>query len=189
MIARDEVLPERLEVLSAVGAPVCSGGEGSRGTTTRVRRIGPGVFPVTAGIGDARLDACRQCAVEAYRDLVLGTSEPCLGETRQVPQRLAAQEQGDAAASAAGASRPGTEDERHLVGTIDPQEPQCLQELRREMRLRRRALETERAYANWVSRFMRHCGSEDLRQFGEREIKAFLTQLAVEGNVAPNTQN
>ena len=55
--------------------------------------------------------------------------------------------------------------------------------------MRRKALETERAYAGWVSRFMRHCGSEDLRQFGDREIKSFLTQLAVEGNVAPNTQN
>ena len=121
--------------------------------------------------------------------MVLGTSEPCLGETRQVLQRLAAQEHDDAATGAAGASRPGVEDERHLIGRIDPQEPLCLQELQREMRLRRRALETERAYANWVSRFMRHCGSEDLRQFGDREIKSFLTQLAVEGNVAPNTQN
>ena len=86
-------------------------------------------------------------------------------------------------------SRPGVDDERHLVGAIDPHEPQCLQEMRRELRVRRKALETERAYVGWVSRFMRHCGSEDLRQFGDGEIKSFLTHLAVEGNVAPNTQN
>ncbi len=134
-----------------------------------------------------RLQAVR--AVEAYRDLVLGTGEPSLGEVRQVLQRAADADRGDTATDAAGDSRPGVEDERHLVGIIDPNEPQCLQELRREMRVRRKALETERAYAGWVSRFMRHCGSQELRQFGEREIKAFLTELAVEGNVAPNTQN
>jgi integron integrase len=134
-----------------------------------------------------RLQAVR--AVEAYRDLVLGTAEPCLGEARQVLQRLAADERNAAVVGATGASRPGTEDELQLVGKIDPHEPQCLQQLRREMRVRRKALETERAYAGWVGRFIRHCGSEDLCQFGEREIKTFLTQLAVEGNVAPNTQN
>jgi integron integrase len=134
-----------------------------------------------------RLQAVR--AVEAYRDLVLGTGEPSLGEIRQALQRLAAQESDKAVTGAAGASRAGVEDERHLVGIIDPEEPPCLQALRRELRLRRKALETERAYAGWISRFMQHCGSEDLQQFGEREIKSFLTQLAVEGNVAPNTQS
>ncbi|GEM_PF-1124968 len=134
-----------------------------------------------------RLQAVR--AVEAYRDLILRTGEPSLGEIRQALQRLAERERDDAAAGAAGASEPSVQDERHLVGMIDPGEPQCMQELRRELRVRRKALDTERAYAGWVSRFIRHCGSEDLRQFGEREIKSFLTQLAVEGNVAPNTQN
>jgi hypothetical protein len=134
-----------------------------------------------------RLQAVR--AVEAYRDLILRTGEPSLGEIRQALQRLAARERDQAATGAAGASEPGVEDERHLIGIIDPDEPQCLQELRRELRVRRKALETERAYVNWVSRFMQHCGSEDLRQFGEPEIRSFLTQLAVEGNVAPNTQN
>ncbi len=134
-----------------------------------------------------RLQAVR--AVEAYRDLVLRTGEPSLGEIRQTLQRLAEQERDEAATGAAGASRPGVADESHLVGLIDPNEPECLQKMRREMRLRRKALETERAYAGWASRFIRHCGSDDLRQFGEREIKSFLTQLAVEGNVAPNTQN
>jgi len=128
-------------------------------------------------------------AVEAYRDLVLRRGELSLGEVRQALQRLAEREREGAETGAAGASGPGVEDERHLVGMIDSKEPACLQELRREMRVRRKALDTERAYVGWVSRFMGHCGSEDLRQFGEREIKSFLTQLAVEGNVAPNTQN
>jgi hypothetical protein len=86
-----------------------------------------------------RLQAVR--TVEAYRDLVLGTGEPGLGEVRQVLQRLAAAEHEEA--GAAGSSRPGVEDERHLVGVIDPHEPQCLQEMRRELRVRRKASETE----------------------------------------------
>ena len=189
-IARDEVLPERLEVLSAAGAPVCSGGEGRRGTTARVRRIGPGVFPVTAGIGDARLAApAGSASGRGVPRLGIGHKRAVLGRDPPSPAKASGTRTWRRRNQRGGHSRPGTEDERHLVGTIDPQEAQCLQELRRETRLRRRALETERAYANWVSRFMRHCGSEDLRQFGDREIKSFLTQLAVEGNVTPNTQN
>lgn len=107
-----------------------------------------------------------------------------MAEIRQVLQRAAEEGRGDGVSGVTGASRPGTEDELHLVGMIDPHEPQCLQELRRELRVRRKASETERAYAGWVGRFMKHCGSEDLRQFGEREIKSFLTQLAEEEQAA-----
>jgi len=64
-----------------------------------------------------------------------------------------------------------------------------IQRMRKELRVRHKALETERAYVGWVERFMRHCGSEDLDQFGEPEIKAFLTYLAVEGDVTFGTQN
>ncbi len=122
-------------------------------------------------------------AGEAYRDLVLGTGEPSLGGGRPLLQRAA--ERGDTATGAAGDSRPGVEDELHLVGIIDPHEPPCLQEMRRELRVRRKAPQTERAYAGWVGRFIKHCGSDDLRQFGEREIKSFLTRVTVEGNVGP----
>jgi hypothetical protein len=125
----------------------------------------------------------------AQNDLILRTEEPSIGEIRRALQRLAARERDEATTGAAGAFEPGVEDERHLIGIIDSDEPNCVQELWRELRVRRKALETERAYVGWVSRFMQHCGSEDLRQFGEPEIRSFLTQLAVEGNVAPNTQN
>jgi len=37
-------------------------------------------------------------------------------------------------------------------------------------------------------RFIQHCGSADLGSFGEGEIKTFLTDLAVEGNVTVGTQ-
>ncbi len=74
-----------------------------------------------------RLQAVR--AVEAYRDAVLRRGEPSLGEVWQALQRLAEREREGAETGAAGASGPGVEDERHLVGMIDPDEPPCVQEL------------------------------------------------------------
>ncbi|HUG67196.1 MAG TPA: phage integrase N-terminal SAM-like domain-containing protein [Pirellulaceae bacterium] len=52
-----------------------------------------------------------------------------------------------------------------------------------------RSSDTEKAYVGWVRRFIAHCGSEDLQQFGEPQIRSFLTIQAVEGNVAAGTQD
>lgn len=131
-----------------------------------------------------RLQAVR--AVEAYRNLVLKTDEPSLGGVRLTLGRLAERER---AFGTGTADCPGVEDERHLIGRIDPREPQIMQQMRKELRLRGKALETERSYVGWVQRFIRHCRSPELQQFGESEIKAFLTDLAVDGNVASATQN
>ena len=120
-------------------------------------------------------------AVEAYRDLVLGTSEPCLNEMKTILGRFAAAERESVG--------PSLQDEKQIAGIIDPSEPALIQQMRREMRLRHKALETERAYIGWITRFIRHCGSENLQAFGEAEIKNFLTELAVEGNVAVSTQD
>jgi len=130
-----------------------------------------------------RLQAVR--AVEAYRRLVLGTEEPSLVQIRQKLGRLAEQER----ALGNRADRPGVRDERHLIGQINPHEPAIVQQMRRELRVRHKALRTETAYVGWVRRFIRHCGSQELEQFGEAEIKTFLTDLAVEGNVTSGTQN
>ncbi len=78
-----------------------------------------------------RLQAVR--AVEAYRDLVLETSEPSLLDIRNTLARLAAREQHQ---------KPGDPDAsdlvtpRDVVGEIDPTEPQVIQAMRRELRLR-----------------------------------------------------
>jgi len=130
-----------------------------------------------------RLQAVR--AIEAYRDLVLQTAVPSLTPIRQKLSQMADQER----ATGLGPGGPGVQDERHLIGRIDPAEPAIVQQMRRELRVRHKALDTERAYVGWVERFIRHCGSADLASFGEGEIKAFLTELAVEGNVTAGTQN
>lgn len=131
-----------------------------------------------------RLQALR--AVEAYRDLVLRTDKPSLREMRLTLGRLAEQEK---AFGGRKADFPGVKDERHLIGRIDPREPAIIQQMRKELRLRHKAMETERSYVGWVQRFMRHCRSQELERFGEPQIKDFLTDLAVERNVAARTQN
>ncbi|HEX9631816.1 MAG TPA: phage integrase N-terminal SAM-like domain-containing protein, partial [Gemmatimonadales bacterium] len=62
-----------------------------------------------------------------------------------------------------------------------------LQEVRRKARARRLSLRTERAYAGWIRRFIRHHGLRHPRDMGEAEVSAFLTHLA-ERQVAPSTQ-
>ncbi len=59
------------------------------------------------------------------------------------------------------------------------------------MRLRHYSIHTERAYCDWIKRFVRYHGMkgrEDL-QGGETKIEAFLTYLAIDKGVAPSTQN
>lgn len=124
-------------------------------------------------------------AVEAYRELVLGTSQPCLKNVKQKLGRQIALEKERGLASGA----PGVSDEKKLIGIIDPSEPFIIQRVRKELRLRRMAMRTETAYVGWIERFICHCGSSELEQFGESQIKAFLTELAVERDVAISTQD
>lgn len=59
------------------------------------------------------------------------------------------------------------------------------------MRLHHYSLHNERAYLDWIKRYIRFHRMrrrEDLAG-GEAKIEAFLTDLAVNGPVAPATQN
>lgn len=59
------------------------------------------------------------------------------------------------------------------------------------MRLHHDSIRTERAYCDWIERYMRHhrmASREDLKG-GEEKITGFPTHLAVEGRVAPSTLN
>ena len=68
-------------------------------------------------------------------------------------------------------------------------EPKLLDQVRQTARLKHFSLRTERAYAQWVYRFVVHHGKRHPREMGAREIQAFLTWLAVERDVAASTQN
>jgi integron integrase len=85
-------------------------------------------------------------------------------------------------------------DESELTGVIDPNEPVSIQKLRRSLRVRHYARRTEQAYVGWTSRFLHWCGvptatQEQLQVIDPGQVKEFLTELAVEGEVAASTQN
>ncbi len=72
-----------------------------------------------------------------------------------------------------------------------PNRPRLLEQVRRVMRLHRYSLPTERADVDWIKRYVRFHKvqqREDLAG-GKAKIEAFLTDLAVNGKVAPGTQN
>lgn len=78
------------------------------------------------------------------------------------------------------------------VGKVDPREPDVVQQLRRSLRANGKAYNTEKAYVKWVRRFMRVRGLKSLNDFhsvDSKNVEAFLTDLAVDGNCAASTQD
>ena len=61
--------------------------------------------------------------------------------------------------------------------------------VRDKIRIRHYSLKTERSYIGWIKRYIFYHGVRHPKEMGKEEIEAFLTHLAVEGNVAPATQN
>lgn len=69
-----------------------------------------------------------------------------------------------------------------------PRPPRLLDQLRDRIRRLGMAKRTEEAYVGWVRRFILANGKRHPSELGEVEVEAFLTGLAVQGNVAPSTQ-
>jgi integron integrase len=64
-----------------------------------------------------------------------------------------------------------------------------LDQLRAAIRVRHFSRRTEEAYVGWAYRYIRFHGTRHPAEMGAREIAAFLSHLAVDGNVAASTQN
>ena len=64
-----------------------------------------------------------------------------------------------------------------------------LDQVRDVIRVKHYSIRTEEAYVQWIKRFIFFHGKRHPREMGPREIEAFLTDLAVRGNVAASTQN
>jgi integron integrase len=64
-----------------------------------------------------------------------------------------------------------------------------LDDVRREIRTRHYSIRTEHAYTDWTTRYVRFHKLRHPLEMGSREISAFLSHLAVDGNVAASTQN
>jgi integron integrase len=71
------------------------------------------------------------------------------------------------------------------------QTPKLLDQVRDLMRLHHYSIHTERSYTDWIKRYIHfhHMRSREDLANGESKIETFLTDLAVNGKVAPSTQN
>ena len=67
-----------------------------------------------------------------------------------------------------------------------------LDEVRRVMRVKHYSIHTERTYCDWIKRFILFHKMQNRAELfieSENKIETYLTHLAIEGNVAPATQN
>ena len=69
------------------------------------------------------------------------------------------------------------------------QKPKLLDQLRNEIKRRNYSIRTERAYADWVKRFIFYNDKRHPKDMGAPEVQQFLTYLAVERKVSASTQN
>ena len=67
--------------------------------------------------------------------------------------------------------------------------PKLLDQVGAKMRLLHYSKRTERAYVDWIKRFILFHNKRHPREMGAPEIETFLTHLAVDGHVAASTQN
>ncbi len=64
-----------------------------------------------------------------------------------------------------------------------------LDQCREVLRFKQMAQRTEKAYVDWIRRFIVWSGKRHPRELGTAEVRGFLTHLAAERNVAAATQN
>jgi integron integrase len=69
------------------------------------------------------------------------------------------------------------------------QPPKLLDQVRDRIRVKHYSIRTETQYVQWIKRFILFHGKRHPRDMGVEQMEAFLTHLAVEGNVAASTQN
>ncbi len=64
-----------------------------------------------------------------------------------------------------------------------------MDEVRAAIRVRHYSIRTERAYVDWIRRFILYHGKRHPRDMGETEVAAFPSHLAVDGQVTAATRN
>jgi integron integrase len=67
--------------------------------------------------------------------------------------------------------------------------PKLLDQVRDRIRVKHYSIRTETQYVQWIKRFILFHGKRHPKDMGAAEAEAFLTHLAVEGNVSASTQN
>jgi len=69
------------------------------------------------------------------------------------------------------------------------QQPKLLEQVVAKLRVKHYSMRTEKAYVDWIKRYILHHGKRHPKDMGVAEVEAFLTHLAVERNVSASTQN
>ena len=67
--------------------------------------------------------------------------------------------------------------------------PKLLDQVRNKIRIRHYSIRTEKAYLDWIKRYILFHQKKHPEDMGATEVEAFLTYLAVKLNVAASTQN
>jgi len=67
--------------------------------------------------------------------------------------------------------------------------PKLLDQVRQLLRLRHYSLRTEVVYLAWIRRYILFHGKRHPRELTEKDVSAFLSSLALDGQVAASTQN
>jgi integron integrase len=73
--------------------------------------------------------------------------------------------------------------------SVNGDEPRLLDRVRSAIRTRHYSPLTERAYVNWILRYIRFHGKRHPALLGQKEVTDFLTHLAVRRRVSASTQN
>ena len=72
---------------------------------------------------------------------------------------------------------------------MQPPPKKLLDQVRDAIRLKHYAYRTEETYVQWIRRYILFHNKRHPKEMGKAEIEAFLTYLAVEGQVSASTQN
>ena len=75
------------------------------------------------------------------------------------------------------------------VPTTAAPPPKLFDQVRAKVRLKHYSIRTETQYVHWVKRFIVFHGKRHPKDMSAAEVEAFLSHLAVDGNVAASTQN
>ncbi|MGZ8907443.1 MAG: phage integrase N-terminal SAM-like domain-containing protein, partial [Methylobacter sp.] len=67
--------------------------------------------------------------------------------------------------------------------------PKLLDQVRDRIRVKHYSIRTETQYVQWIKRFILFHGKRHPQEMGAAEVEAFLTHLAVGGQVSASTQN
>jgi integron integrase len=67
--------------------------------------------------------------------------------------------------------------------------PRLLDQIREAIRIKHYSIRTEQAYLQWIKRYILFHGKRHPKDLGADELRAFLSDLAIRGQVSASTQN